>query len=218
MQPNFHFYATLLDSFAWYKRNQKADAKEEFLGHINRVPTPKTDAMKRGIEFENAVNMWAQRGALPPGPVTVHDLEVSPELIGRFTKGFEKALRQIFVEVNLPTKYGPVRVYGFIDELLADAAYDTKTTGDYDLGKYRNNWQHPSYLEALKSEGAGVNRFVYRITDFEDYFEEEYQYRKEDTERLISECEHLVEFLEANRPAITDRKVFGMAGRDKVTR
>ncbi len=218
MQPNFHFYATLLDSFAWYKRNEKEGAKDEFLGRINRVPMEKTDAMIRGIEFENAVNLWAKRGTLPPGPVTVHDLGVSPELIGKFTKGFEKALRQLFVEVNLPTKYGPVRVYGFIDELLADAAYDTKTTKDYSLGKYRNNWQHPSYLEALKHMGGNVSRFVYRITDFEDYFEEEYKYRKEDTDRLIVECEHLIEFVEANRPAITDGKIFGMAGRDKVAR
>lgn len=210
MLPKYHFYPTLLDSFAWYKRSPKEDAKQEFINRINRVPTPKTDAMIRGIEFENAVNFWAKKGKLPVGPVQVHDLKVSPELIGKFTNGFENALRQIFTEVNLTTKFCSVRVYGFIDEILADSAYDTKTTKEYDLGKYRNNWQHVAYLESLRAAGSNISRFVYRITDFEDFFEEEYLYRKEDTDRLISECEHLIEFLESNHSLITDKKIFGI--------
>jgi hypothetical protein len=218
MLPSFHIYPTLLDSFGWYKRSENEGAKQEFLNKINRVPMEKTDAMIRGNDFEAAVNEWSRRGRLPDGPVTVHDLTVSPELIGRFSKGMERAMRQVFVEVNLETKYGGVRLYGFIDDILADAAYDTKTTGEYKLGKYRNGWQHPAYLEALHQGGGQISRFVYRITDFEDYYEEEYQYRKEDTERLVKELEHLIEFLEDNRAAISDRKIFTMVSRDKVTR
>jgi hypothetical protein len=218
MLPKFHVYPTLLDSFAWYKRSEKPEAKQEFLDRINRVPVEKTDAMIRGNAFESAVNYWAGLGKIPPGPVTVHDKQVSPELIGKFSTGFEGALRQVFTEMVLPTRYGDVRIYGFIDDLMGDAVYDTKTTGNYEIGKYRNGWQHPAYLESLRQAGASVGRFIYRITDFEDYFEEEYAYRREDTERLINECEHLYEFLEANRPAINDGRVFGLAGRDKVTR
>lgn len=215
MLPKYHVYPTLLDSFAWYKRSESEDAKQEFLDRINRVQKPKTDAMLRGIKFEDTVNEWARRGKLPPGPVDVHGVEVQPALIGKFSKGFEMALRQVFVETTLPTCYGAIRLYGYVDDILADAAYDTKTTKDYELGKYRNNFQHPTYLEALSPEG--IARFVYRITDFEDYFEEEYVYRKQDTERLIHESEHLIEFLEANRPAITDLKIFGQVI-DKVSR
>lgn len=217
MPAKYNIYPTLIDSFGWYKRLDKEDGKEEFLNKVNRVPVEKTDAMLRGMAFEDAVNYWARIGKTPPGPVKVHDLEVAPALIGRFATGFEKALRQVFVEVTLPTRYGDVRLYGFVDDILADAAYDTKTTKDYDLGKYRNNFQHPTYLEALRANGSGIRRFIYRITDFEDYFEEEYVYRPEDTQRLVGECEHLIEFLEANRPAIVDRKIFGES-RDKVTR
>jgi hypothetical protein len=129
-----------------------------------------------------------------------------PDIITRFATGMRHASRQVFVEATLPTAYGPVRVYGKVDEILADTAYDTKTTKNYLFPKYLKAWQHPVYLEALKPMGIG--RFVYRITDFEDFYEEEYFYRKEDTDRLISECAQLVECLEVNRARITDRKVF----------
>ncbi|HLP42025.1 MAG TPA: hypothetical protein VK465_11000 [Fibrobacteria bacterium] len=206
LAPKYQFYATLLDAFAWYKRNESEEGLQEFLDKVNRVEKPKTAPQLRGLAFEIAVEKAAVDGIFPTEPIKVHDKKVRPEVIERFARGMGRASRQVFVETVLSTLYGPVRVYGYVDEILADTAYDNKTTSSYEFPKYLKAWQHPAYLEALRPMGIG--RFVYKITDFEDCYEEEYFYRKEDTDRLISECAQLVECLEANRARITDRKVF----------
>lgn len=33
----------------------------------------------------------------------------------------------------IPTRYGDVELYGYIDELVRDTVYDIKTTSKYDL-------------------------------------------------------------------------------------
>lgn len=207
MQAKYHFYATLLDSFTWFRKSEKADAEQEFLNRVNRVKTPPSDAQLRGMAFEKLINYYAQRGLRPDGPVKAHDMEVAPELIEKFTKGMRAAARQVFVETVLETTHGGVRVYGFIDDLWAGVAYDTKTTGAYEFPKYLDAWQHPAYLTCLKGQ---ADRFVYRITDFKDYYEEPYHYLPEDTERLLGVCVDLAEWLEHRRDQITDRKIFGL--------
>lgn len=207
-QPKYQFYATLLDAFSWYKRSESEEGLQEFLDKVNRVEKPKSDSQLRGIAFEAAVAKAAVEGIYPTESIKVHDKNVKPELIEQFAKGMHGALRQVFVETVLQTQYGQVRVYGFVDEILADAAHDIKTTSSYDFPKYLKAWQHPVYLEALRPMKIG--RFIYRVTDFSEYYEEEYQYNSSDTDRLIGECSHLVEFLEVNRHKITDKKVFNM--------
>lgn len=206
MQPKYAFYATLLDAFAWYKRSEADEAKQEFLDKVNRVQTPPTDPMLRGIAFEDAVVRWAAAPGDPEDVVRVHDTDCPGRILEEFTRGWEGSVRQIHVEAMLPTQYGQVKVYGFVDEILRDTAADIKTTGKYAFPKYLHNWQHPVYLEALKK--TGINRFKYRATDFREVYEEEYAYNPADTDRLIAECIHLIEFLECNREFITDRKVF----------
>ncbi len=214
MQPKYAFYATLLDAFAWYKRSEAEDAKQEFLDKVNRVKTPPTDPMLRGIAFEAAVVEWSMNPGHVEDVVMVHDTECPGRILHEFTRDWHGSIRQIYVESILPTQYGEVKVYGFVDEILRDTAADIKTTGKYEFPKYLHNWQHPVYLEALKD--SGISRFKYRATDFRNVYEEEYSYRPADTDRLIAECVHLIEFLEANRPAITDRKIFNLPPLEKA--
>ena len=211
MLPDYKLYATLIDGFAWYKKSEVEDAKQEFLDRVNRVQKDPTDAMLRGIRFNELVDAVAGGAPLREEVVMVHDTKCPASIVRRFVDGFEGAARQVYVETLLPTIHGNVLVYGFIDEMLADTAYEIKTTGKYEFPKYLHNWQHPVYLECLKAQGANVGRFIYRATDFKDIFEEEYRYRQEDTDRLISECAQLVEFLETNRSEITNKKVFALA-------
>lgn len=206
LRPSYQVYATLLDSFAWYKRSEKEEALQDFLDRINRVEKPKEAPQLRGLAFEAQVERAAVEGIVPTEPVKVHDVKVPAWIVEKFADGMAAASRQVHVETVLPTLYGPVRIYGKVDEILGDTAFDTKTTGSYEFPKYLKAWQHPVYLECLKP--LGIERFVYRITDFEGYYEEEYRYRASDTDRLISELAQLVEFLEANRARITNRRIF----------
>ena len=43
-------------------------------------------------------------------------------------KYFDGAVSQLYVSAILPTRYGDVELYGFIDELKRDVVYDIKTT------------------------------------------------------------------------------------------
>jgi hypothetical protein len=207
MQAKYAIYATLLDAFAWYKKSEADGALEEFLGKVNRVPFEKTDAILRGMAFETLVDDALKMG-IPEGlpDLRVHDVKCSVEILRTFTERLQGSVRQVYVESILDTRFGPVKVYGKVDEILRDTAFDIKTTGKYEFPKYLRNWQHPVYLEALQREG--VTRFVYLATDFREVYEEEYTYNSADTDRLISEVSHLVETLEAQRDRITDRKVF----------
>jgi hypothetical protein len=209
MQPKYAIYATLLDAFAWYKKSEDEGALQEFLDKVNRKPFEKTDAILRGMAFEELVDDSLRLG-IPedlPDPIRVHDVKCSAGILEAFHGRLLGAVRQVYVETHLETRFGLVKVYGKVDEILRDTAFDIKTTSKYEFPKYLRNWQHPVYLECLKKEG--ISRFVYLATDFREVYEEEYTYNSEDTDRLISECSHLVELLEAKRDLITDRKVFG---------
>lgn len=209
MSPKYAVYATMLDAFAWYKKSEADGALQEFLDKVNRVPFEKTDPILRGMAFEDMVDHALKMGipADLPDPIHVHDVKCPSDILRVFVERLQGAVRQVHVETVIDTRYGPVKVYGKVDEILRDTAFDIKTTGKYEFPKYLRNWQHPVYLEALKKEG--IRRFVYLATDFREVYEEEYTHNSADTDRLISEVSHLVETLESQREKITDRKVFG---------
>jgi len=208
MSVNYHFYATLLDSFSWLQKSQKENALEEFIDKINRVERPRTIEMLRGMEFERLVNALAKSKKIPTEPIQVLDKIVSPEIIMDFISDMEHSAQQVFLECQVSTRYGLVRLYGYADDILGDTVFDTKTTKEFELGKYRNNFQHRVYLEALKK--TGINQFIYRVTDFENYFEDVYDYHPDFKTDLIRICEQLIEFLTVYRNQITDKKIFGL--------
>ncbi len=209
-KPMYNIYPTLLDAFAWYKRSEDEGALQEFLDKVNRVRTPPTDAMLRGIAFERLVDDLAISGDRldEDTEVQVHDVDCPGFIPNAFANRLRGAVRQVDVETVVETEHGPVRLYGKMDEILADHGYDIKTTSKYEFPKYLHHFQHPLYLEALKP--SGINRFTYLVTDFRDIYEESYNWTQAGRDSLIGEVAHLVEFLERNRARITDRKVFGL--------
>lgn len=137
-------------------------------------------------------------------------------LCREFADYFNFATSQVYTEAVLPTKYGDVLLYGHIDELLPESCHDIKTTGKYKAGKFRNNWQHIVYPYCLNESGNHVFEFEYNVAMFsgkDSYstFTEYYRYSPaRDKARLIGICERLIEFLEANRNLITDKKIFNL--------
>jgi hypothetical protein len=210
MSPKYHLYPSLLDSFAWFKKSEAENALEEFLNKLNRVRTPPSDAMLRGIAFEDHLTHAARGFAVPTSPeglVKCHDTEIRMDLLEQFIDRLRGSVRQVFVESVLDCAVGQVRVYGFVDNIMQDIAVDTKTTGKYEFPKYLHSFQRPVYLEALK--GSGITKFQFLVTDFKELYVEEYTHNSADTDRLVSEINDLVGFIEANRDKITDTKIFG---------
>lgn len=127
-----------------------------------------------------------------------------------FATYYKGALTQQNVEGILETKYGNVKVYGYIDELMPFKIADIKTTSKYFAGKYRKNWQHIVYPFCLNQNGILITEFEYAITDFKNSWTELYNFRAEiDTPKLVEHCEMLIEFLEQNKVLITNTKIFG---------
>lgn len=126
-----------------------------------------------------------------------------------FSDYFKGAITQYYTEAILPTRYGNVLLYGYIDELMPESIHDIKTTNKYNAYKYRNNWQHKVYPYCITQSGSDIRTFEYNITDFKNTYIETYKFNpEEDTSLLIDHCELFIDFLEANRNKITDKKIF----------
>ena len=136
---------------------------------------------------------------------------------------FAGCIPQYYCKADLQTKYGVVELYGYADELRRDKVYDIKTTGRYTFPKYEDGTQKDLYPYCLVESGEmqSCSSFEYTvyvpsggtgrtplITMTE--YKEEYTYNHEKaTERLRLLCEGLIEWIEAHRSLITDKKIFG---------
>lgn len=139
------------------------------------------------------------------------------EICQEFAAYFKGAMTQQFTAGILPTRYGDVRLYGYIDELMPMCVHDIKHTSSYTVGKFRRNWQHIVYPFCLNQDGNNITEFEYNVAQYKDLksgtvyetFSEHYAYVPDrDIPRLIEVCEGLIEFIEAHRNVITDKKIF----------
>lgn len=127
------------------------------------------------------------------------------------------AVPQYFTQGIIDTKYGPVLLYGYIDELMPMTVHDIKTKGKgkYKAFDFKNNWQHRVYPYCLHQEGILISDFQYDVFELDQYniltgsHSELYTYVPDrDIPAITSHCEALIEFVETNRSIITDKKIF----------
>ena len=124
---------------------------------------------------------------------------------------------QQFVRAIVPTRFGNVEVYGYVDELMPQSIHDIKTTGKYSVGKFKDHWQHIVYPYCYQQNGLDLRLFEYNIAEIDKYgrwetYTESYMYKPErDVPKLITMCEELICFLIENRHLITDRKIFNLS-------
>lgn len=193
----------------------------ELIDRINRVPFD-SEAADRGTAFNEVVDALIERRK-PHGM----DVERTPDnatymvsynnrkftfpiaLCREFSEYYKGALTQQRVSALLPTAFGPVEVYGVIDELMPLSVHDIKTTSSYYVGKYKDHWQHMVYPYCLMRTGSDVRLFEYNVTDFRQTYTESYTFVPErDIPRLTEHCENFIRFLRDNRELITDKKIF----------
>lgn len=205
----------------------EAEQYQGLLDRINRVPFD-SEAADKGTAFNEVVDCIIDGRTsekmdiasnsesntitvLFNGRTFVFPLRQTAE----YARGkFKGALTQVYTQGILPTKYGDVMLYGYIDELMPFSVHDIKTTGKYRTGKFRRHWQKVVYPYCLNTEGNNVTDFVYNVVVWGymgsfDTFDEPYTYVPErDIKLLTDHVESLIEFIEANRDKITDQKIF----------
>lgn len=193
---------------------------------LNRVPYD-SEAADRGTAFNEVVDCIIEHRK--SDKITIEKLAEQPflqvgynkrtflfpvELCREVAKYFAGAVTQQFVEGVLPTAFGGVRLYGFIDELSPYKIHDIKTTSSYNVGKYKKNFQHLVYPFALCCSGTDVRDFEYNVVEFGKngkytLYKENYTYVPErDIPILQGYCEELISFIEEHKKLITNSKLF----------
>lgn len=147
------------------------DAYAEFLATLRREPTPVSEAMQKGIDFENMVVAYLKGERKVSHPWFNAVAKVATIVQGSLTQ--YRARKEIIVQgVRL-------LLYGKLDFLKAGVIYDTKFSGSYDVGKYIDNTQHPMYFELVPE----AKTFTYLVSNGQWVWPETYE--RDDSPSII---------------------------------
>lgn len=147
------------------------DSYAEFLTTLRREPTPVSEAMQKGIDFEDMVTAYL-RGERK----LAHSWFSAVAKVATIVQG---GLQQYKAKREITVQGIPLLLYGRLDFLKAGVIYDTKFSGSYDVGKYIDNTQHPMYFELVPEAKA----FTYLVSNGEWVWPE--TYGREDTPSIV---------------------------------
>lgn len=134
---------------------------------------------------------------------------------------FRGCIPQYTCSAILPTIYGDVELYGHVDYINTNKVNDLKTTKNYTFGNYAKYWQRHLYPYCLIESGEmeEVTEFEFTVVKWKkrknepisgEMYKEVYTYSHEASSKALRGiCESFIEWLEANREKITDKKIFG---------
>lgn len=158
------------------------DSYAEFLAALKREPIPTTEAMQKGIDFENLVtDITLGRGD------QTHSWYEAASAVARTIKG---GLLQYKVSREIVVKGITLLLYGRLDALKAGTIYDIKFSGSYDVGKYIDSTQHPTYLELVPE----AKQFSYLVSNGSYVWTE--TYRRDETPSIIPTIEDFLDWLQ----------------------
>lgn len=152
------------------------DSMAEFLTVLRREPTPTSEAMQKGIDFEDLVTAILN-GA---GDQTNEWYYQANRIAGIIRGG----ILQYSAKQQIRVGNRNVLLYGRLDALKAGVIYDIKYTGHYDAGKFFDSTQHPMYLRLVPE----AREFTYLISNGKDFWQE--TYRRDETvdiDRIVSD-------------------------------
>jgi len=209
----YKFYATLLDAFEWYLGSEQPTAEQDFIDKINRKPF-QSDAAEKGTAFNDVMDIVLTQQHPGEDDKIVTELvkkhKFNYDLIYDLAIHLHGSVPQFFCKRELHTSKGSIEIYGYMDYIKYKKAIDLKTTKTYTLGKYANSWQKIVYPWCLAGEGIFVDEFEFLVTDFEHIYREPYPVQIDNNAGQLTEiCERLIDFIEAKRMFITDKKIFG---------
>jgi hypothetical protein len=198
----YRLYPTLLNSYTLYL-NQSRDSNGkiivdqiELIERINRVRKPTTQAQQKGIDFEKAVTLGQNEEAFKEGIID-RAREILPA----------KYKTQYYVE----SRYKNSVIYGYVDGVGENVAFDLKSTAFYEPGRFQKNHQN---LYLLGLQKLGIERLDYVITDFKAVYVESYELNSYDFNPLYEQIESFTRFLDEHKKFIIDKKIFDRKSND----
>ena len=220
--------------------------ERELLDAINRVPKKPIEAIDKGTCFNEVIDcliarrkceydgMEIQSGDLDGNRVItaklngfefMFDRDMCLDFAGTYFADAtcnNAAISQHLCSAILPTKYGDVELYGYVDEIKGDLVIDIKTTRRYDFGKFGKGWQRHLYPYCLIASGemASIRAFCYDVVLWSGgtktnpitkgkFYREWYDFHYDQSQKALTMItERFIEWLEAHRAQITDKKIF----------
>lgn len=198
----YRLYPTLLNSFSLYVQQTRDSAGKiivdeiEMIERINRVKKPTTKAQQKGMDFERAVILGEDEELFAEGII-----DQARALIP------EKYKTQYYVE----SRFKNALIYGYVDGVGDQIAFDLKSTSFYEPGRFAKNHQN---LYLLGLQKLGIEQLDYVITDFKAVYKETYYLNQYDFSPLYAQIEQFQAFLEENKKFIRDKKIFDRKSND----
>ncbi|MGN1370615.1 MAG: hypothetical protein ACI4WX_17205 [Aristaeellaceae bacterium] len=177
----------------------KDTSKEDFLMVLRRAPTPTSEAMQNGIDFENLVTgiitgcSDAQGGSKHPW----FDAASKVSGIVRGGQLQHVASKRVIVDGM------KLLLYGRLDALKAGSIYDIKFSKSYDRGKYFDSTQHPMYMELVPK----ADSFTYLVSDGTSVWTE--KYRRDETASIYPTIKNFLCWLYENDLMQTYKRYWG---------
>ena len=159
------------------------DPMGEFMLTLRREPTPTTEAMQNGIDFENLVTAILAGRADP----NAQWYDAAEKVARRCSGGV------LQYRAKKPIEVGGMNLllYGRLDCLKAGNIIDIKFTKSYDVGKYFSSTQHPTYFELIPE----ARQFTYLASNGSAVWPE--TYRREDTPSIFPVISDFLDWLRA---------------------
>ena len=202
-----------------------ADAEAELIATINRTKVFDTTLADRGTCFNDIIDEMVEGrycgdAEAEHRSLNGHDFTYSVELAKSVAEKLTDAVCQWKCEGVLSTRYGGVRLYGYIDYWRYNSVIDLKTTEKYDFGKYESHWQRYVYPWCLVQAGHEIDRMDFLVVKMTqprkkcaaitgEIFTESYTHSQAMAEAKLREvCEGFIGWIEINRDKITNKKIF----------
>jgi len=209
----YNIWATLLNDFSHYQREEGFERGGEFvpfcneqdlINKLNRVPTEKTEAILKGVAFETSLQTLT-----PEVEIEGKVLKFDPELVKSMARITEGSVWQIKVEKTIVISPAiSIKLYGYMDAIKMDTGIDVKTTGQYTFPKFDRSFQHKVYLLGANEMGIHLNKFMYLVTDFREYYYEVYPYEPDKfMKELAVISSDLIDFIDSRKGLIINEKL-----------
>lgn len=148
--------------YAMNARTDEEDPWADFMSTLHREPTPPSEAMQKGIDFENLSVAIAGGAEVPQTPWGFAAAQVAGMI-----KGGVFQYKAMTPETIDGIDY---LLYGRLDVLRAGQIMDIKYTGSYERGKFFGSTQHPFYFEIVPE----AQTFTYLISNGTEVWTETY--------------------------------------------
>lgn len=157
------------------------DPYAEFLTTLRRERTETTEAMQKGIDFEDLVTEIVNGGGNPE-----HRWYNAAAKAAQRVRG---GVLQYRARREIQTGGLTLVLYGRLDCLKAGEIIDIKFSGSYDVGKYFDSTQHPTYFELVPE----ARDFTYLVSNGSAVWPE--TYRREESPSIFPTISDFLDWL-----------------------